>query len=171
MPRPPIDLEPYRQEICDLYKTGTFVDNIVVLLANKYYIKVTPCTLKSRLKKWGISKQNCTASNDTVLHSRIKVLMYQVGLNEAGILKILQLEGFDIKARILKYIRHNLGLVHWTTNPVINEAKIERVMNTLCTELSTGQIEGYGRRMLYTHFKSQGLLISRYVLESILHTS
>ncbi|KAL4998864.1 hypothetical protein BDV10DRAFT_165927 [Aspergillus recurvatus] len=27
MPRPSIDLEPYRQEICDLYQTGTFVDN------------------------------------------------------------------------------------------------------------------------------------------------
>ncbi|KAL4732819.1 hypothetical protein BDV11DRAFT_210668 [Aspergillus similis] len=161
MPRPPIDLEPYRQEICDLYKSGTFVDNIVILLANKYYIKVTPRTLKNRLKKWGISKQNRTASTDTVLHSRIKVLMYQVGLNEAEILKILHLEGFDIKARTLKYIRHSLGLVHWTTNPVINQAKVERVMDTLRTELSIGQIEGYGRRMLYTHFKSQRLLISR----------
>ncbi|KAL3429984.1 hypothetical protein BDV09DRAFT_189660 [Aspergillus tetrazonus] len=89
--------------------------------------------------------------------------MYHVGLNEAEILKILQLEGFDIKACTLKYIRHSLGLVHWTTNPVINQAKVERVINTLYTELSTGQIEGYGRRMLYTYFKSQGLLISRYL--------
>ncbi|KAL2829038.1 hypothetical protein BDW59DRAFT_142763 [Aspergillus cavernicola] len=53
--------------------------------------------------------------------------MYQVGLNEAEILKILQLEGFDIQARTLKYIRHSLGLVHWTTNPVINQAKVERL--------------------------------------------
>ncbi|KAL4965070.1 uncharacterized protein BDV14DRAFT_189871 [Aspergillus stella-maris] len=161
MPRPSIDLEPYRQEICDLYQTGTFIDNIALLLANKYYIKVTPRTLKTRLKKWGASKQNRTASNDTALHSRIKVLMYQVGLNEAEILRILQLEGFDIQARTLKYIRQRLGLVHWTANPIINQAKVEKVMNTLRTELSTGQIEEYGRRMLHTHFKSKGLLISR----------
>ncbi|KAL6229678.1 hypothetical protein BDW75DRAFT_235014 [Aspergillus navahoensis] len=54
--------------------------------------------------------------------------MYQVGLNEAEILKILQLEGFDIQARTLRYIRHSLGLV-------------EKVMDTLRTELSTGQIK------------------------------
>ncbi|KAL4976867.1 hypothetical protein BDW66DRAFT_159305 [Aspergillus desertorum] len=154
MPRPSIDLEPYRQEICGLYQAGTVVDNIAKLLANKYYINVTPRTLKTRLKKWGISKQNRTATNDKALHGRIKVLMYQVGLDEAEMLKVLQLEGFDIQARTLKYIRHSLGLVQWTANPVINQAKVEKVLDTPCTELSTGHIEGYGQRMLYTEFKT-----------------
>ena len=91
----------------------------------------------------------------------------KLALNEADILKILHLEGFDIQARTLKYIRHSLGLVYWTTNPVINQAKVEKLLDTLLTELSTSKIEGNGRRMLYTQFMSRGLLISRYTPEYI----
>ncbi|KAL4860412.1 hypothetical protein BDV12DRAFT_191720 [Aspergillus spectabilis] len=163
MPHPSINLEPYREEISNLYQTGTFPGTIIELLANRYGIQVGLRTLKARLTMWGITKQNRTAATDQVLHARIKVLMYQVGLEEHEILHILQAEGFNIQARTLKYVRHRLGLLRHTTNTIADQAEVERVLTQLRTELSNGQIEGYSRRMLYHHFRNQGFLISRYL--------
>jgi hypothetical protein len=53
-------------------------------------------------------------------------------------------------------------MLYWTLNPVRDQEQVNTVMETLRTELASGQIEGYGRRMLATHFRSQGLLIGRY---------
>ncbi|OJJ07710.1 hypothetical protein ASPVEDRAFT_46950 [Aspergillus versicolor CBS 583.65] len=87
--------------------------------------------------------------------------MYQVGLNEEEILHVLQLEGFNIQARTLKYVRQRQGLLRRTTNTIADQAIVEGVLKQLRTELSSGQIEGYGMRMLYHHFRSQGFLIAR----------
>jgi hypothetical protein len=104
MPRPSINLEPYREVISDLYQAGTIPGSIVELLANRYGVEVSPRTIKVRLSSWGIQKQNRTASTDTVLHAQIKVLMYQVGLEEDEILHVLQSQG--IQTRTFKYVRH-----------------------------------------------------------------
>lgn len=167
MPRPSINLEPYREEISNLYQTGTIPDSITKLLYNRHGIQVTSRTIKARLSKWGIQKQNRTASTDEVLHARIKVLMYQVGLNEEEILHVLQLEGFNIQARTLKYVRQRQGFLRRTTNTIADQAIVEGVLKQLRTELSSGQIEGYGMRMLYHHFRSQGFLIARYIIKYI----
>jgi phage gp16-like protein len=45
-------------------------------------------------------KQNRTASLGLVLHARIKVLFYQVGLEEKEMLHVLQQKGFNIQALI-----------------------------------------------------------------------
>jgi site-specific recombinase XerC len=81
MPRPAINLEPYQDWICDHYQTGSTPDTIAELLASQHGINITSRTIKARLSTWGIQKQNRTATTDKVLHARIKVLIYQVGLN------------------------------------------------------------------------------------------
>jgi hypothetical protein len=40
MPHPSINLEPNREEICNLYQTDTFPGTIIKLLANQYGIQV-----------------------------------------------------------------------------------------------------------------------------------
>jgi hypothetical protein len=161
MPRPSINLEPYREEISHLYRTNVSRVDIARTLQSWYGIQVSDDTIKLRLKVWGIQKVNHTASKDTVLHARIKVLMYQVGLSEVEILHVLRCEGWNIQPRTLKYVRHQLGLYRRTTNPVADQAEVDRVLNQLHTDLATGLIEGYGRRLLHQHFKNQGFLLGR----------
>ncbi|KAL4962587.1 uncharacterized protein BDV14DRAFT_178267 [Aspergillus stella-maris] len=161
MPRPSINLEPFQAEISNLYQTGTNPRAIADIISNRYGIKVGERTIKSRLSIWGSQKSNRTASRDTVLHARIKVLIYQVGLSDEEILHTLKLEGYDITARSLKYIRHQKGFLRRLANPVADQAQVENVLNQLRTDLATGQIEGYGIGFLHQHFKNQGFLIGR----------
>ncbi|KAL4972933.1 hypothetical protein BDW66DRAFT_169115 [Aspergillus desertorum] len=148
MPRPSINLEPYRDEISTLYKSGKSPPDIAMLLGNRYGIQVSERTIKTRLSIWGIRKTNRTASNDT-----------QVGLSENEILHVLQLEGWNTQPRTLKYVRHQKGLLRRTVNPIADQAEVERVLNQLHTDVATGQIEGYGKGKLYQHFKNKGFLI------------
>lgn len=117
MPRPSINLEPHKAEICRLRQSNVPFDDIVHLLAQKHGIKVTARTLKSRFSLWGVTRKNLTATKDTALHARIRVLMYDDGLDDQGILAALQREGFDINARTLKYVRLRLGYLRTTQPP------------------------------------------------------
>ncbi|KAL3428760.1 hypothetical protein BDV09DRAFT_203923 [Aspergillus tetrazonus] len=159
--RPSINLEPYKDEITELYLNNTVPNRIAEYLADSYGISATPRTIESRLRRWGVKKSNRTASTDQVLHARIMVLFYQVGLEEKELLKVLQLEGFKIEASTLKYVRHKLGLLRRTTNSMASQAQVEAVLSKLRTELKNGQIEGYGKTFLHQHFRSQGLFMAR----------
>jgi hypothetical protein len=163
MPRPTINLEPYREEISSLYQTGSNIASIIEILSNQYDLRISERTLRARLSGWGIQKYNHAVMKDTVLHARIKVLMYQVGLNEVEIIDVLNREGFKLSPRTYKYVRHQLGLLQFTTNPILEQQQVEKVLEKLRTEISNGQLEGYGRRMLYHHFRSNGFQIARYV--------
>ncbi|KAL4860997.1 hypothetical protein BDV12DRAFT_191372 [Aspergillus spectabilis] len=135
MPRPSINLERFQAEISNLYQNGTNPLTIANIINNQYGIKVGERMIKTRLSIWGIQKSNRMAARDTVLHARIKVLIYQVGLSDEEILHTLGLEGYDIQARTLRYIRHQKGFLRRLANP------------------------GYEIGFLHQHFKNQGFLI------------
>lgn len=86
MPRTTIDLQPYKAEIISLFQNGNSADSIVKQLQNKYNFEVAEHTIKSRLQEWGIRKRNCMTTSDSILHARIKVLFYEVGLEEKDML-------------------------------------------------------------------------------------
>ena len=69
MPRPSIDLESYKTEIISLFQNSNSSASIASLLQNKYNLEVRERTIKSRLQEWGIRKQNCTTTSDTILHA------------------------------------------------------------------------------------------------------
>jgi hypothetical protein len=167
MPRPSINLEPYKDEISTLYKSGKSPPTIAMLLGNRYDIQVSERTIKTRLSIWGIHKTNRTASKDTVLHARIKVLLYQVGLSENEILHVLQLEGWNIQPRTLKYVRHQKGLLLRTVNPIADQAEVERVLNQLRTDLATGQIEGYSIGMLIGTLRTKDFRLAGMLYRNI----
>ncbi|KAL3475663.1 hypothetical protein BJX99DRAFT_271041 [Aspergillus californicus] len=162
--RPSINLEPYKAEIIDLYtRQDMSAETIVDFLIHRYFLKITTRTLFKRLQSWGIQKINRTASIDLILHARIKVLFFQVGLEDEDMLIVLQREGFTIKARTLKHVRHTLGLYRRTTSNIALQAQVEAMLVKLQAELAKGQIEGYGRGLLQTHMRNQGVLMSRYL--------
>ncbi|KAE8383936.1 hypothetical protein BDV23DRAFT_177436 [Aspergillus alliaceus] len=120
MPRSAIDLGPYKAEIIDLYTNNIPCDSIIENLSRSYNLTVSEHTLCTRLKSWGIQKQNHIVGTNQVLHARIK-------------------------------------------NPITAQAQVEAVLEQLRTELDQGQIEGYGKTLLHTHFRSKGHLMARYL--------
>ncbi|KAL4874256.1 hypothetical protein BJY04DRAFT_204162 [Aspergillus karnatakaensis] len=52
MPRPSINLEPYREEISHLYRTNISRPDIAWILYNRYGIQVSDATIKLRLQIW-----------------------------------------------------------------------------------------------------------------------
>ena len=54
------------------------------------------------------SNHRCGASCG---HARIKVLFYQVGLEETDVITVLHQDGYAINRRTLRRIRKGLGLV------------------------------------------------------------
>lgn len=164
MPRTAIDLEPYKAEIINLYTENIPCDSIIEQLARSYNITVSERTLRTRLRGWGIQKQNRTVGTNEVLHARIKVLFYQIGLEEDELLEVLQQDGFDISARTLQYLRQKLGLYRRIKNPIAAQAQVDNMLEQLRTELDHGQIEGYGKTLLHTYFRGKGHLMARYVI-------
>ena len=110
MPRTAINLEPYKAEIINLYTENIPCDSIIEQLARSYNITVSERTLRTRLRGWGIQKQNRTVGTNEVLHARIKVLFYQIGLKENELLEVLQQDSFNISACILQYLHQKLRL-------------------------------------------------------------
>ncbi|KAL5362969.1 hypothetical protein BJX96DRAFT_167093 [Aspergillus floccosus] len=84
--RKAINLEPYRDEIILLYSSST----------SKYNLQISKRTLKNRLQQWEIRRQDRTITSNSLLHARIRVLFFQVGLEDKELLSVLQKEGFSI---------------------------------------------------------------------------
>lgn len=160
MPRTSINLEPYQAEITSLFLNNNSAASIANILQNKYNIQVTDRTIESRFQKWGIRKQNRTTSSDTILHARIKVLFYQVGLEEKDMLRTLEAEGFTITSATLKRLRLRLGLRR-RMNVVEAQQQIDEIAQEIQKELGQGTIEGYGKELLHRHFRGKGLIVAR----------
>jgi hypothetical protein len=107
MPRPSINLEPYKAELINLYQNSASIQSLQTFLLDQHGIQLTTHTIESQLQKWGIKKQNHTASSDTVLHAHIRILFFQVGLEEKDLFRVLKAEGFDISPRMLKHVHHH----------------------------------------------------------------
>jgi hypothetical protein len=162
MPRKPIDLDPYKNEIIDLYRNNNTIDTIVSHLQTRHQLRVQSRTLKSRLREWGIRKLNPVTTSDSALHARVKVLFFEAGLEEDEMLAALTADGYRITARTLKRLRLKLGFLR-RTNPALAEQQVEEIVKAIETELESGIIQGYGKGLLHKHFRSKGYMIARLV--------
>jgi hypothetical protein len=78
-------------------------------------------------------------------------------------LRVLQKDGYEIKARVLRLIRKDMGLLRRRDS--FNQEDADRMLLKIVQkELDKGHIEGYGRGNLYTYFRSQMHIVSQYVL-------
>ena len=162
MPRKPIDLDPYKNEIIGLFRNDNTIDTIVSHLQTRHQLRVQSRTLKSRLREWGIRKLNPPTTSDSALHARVKVLFFEAGLEEDEMLTALTADGYRITAQTLKRLRLKLGFLR-RTNPALAEQQVEEIVKAIETELESGIIEGYGRELLHKHFRSKGYMIARLV--------
>ena len=66
---PPIDLDPHREQILQLYRDDNSLPMIIQRLSTRYDINVSERTLHSRLQEWGVRKRKAPISD-----SRLKEL-------------------------------------------------------------------------------------------------
>ncbi|MGH9975676.1 MAG: hypothetical protein ACRD8Z_07550 [Nitrososphaeraceae archaeon] len=117
--------------------------------------------MTKRLKAWGITK---TAPQNTIknpeIQQRIRTLLFQVGLDDLSIYRILSDEGIQIGLRTVQRIRLRLGFRRRKDDPQSQEAEIAQITDVLQSEIGTGRIEGFGRVHLQEHVRRQGYLFS-----------
>lgn len=159
--RKTINLEPYKDEIILLYSSSTSVDSIRTSLQEKYNLQISKRTLESRLQQWEIRRQDRTITSNPLLHARIRVLFFQVGLEDKELLSVLQKEGFFIFSRTLRRLRTQLGLFRRVRDPLAQQLQREEMLQVLVREAERGVIQGYGKELLHRHIRSKGYIIGR----------
>ena len=76
-------------------------------------------------------------------------------------LHALKYKGYTIGKTSLQCIRREQRL--WRRLSIFDRAQIEeQLQEAIKEELDKGSIEGYGRRLLYHHFRTIGFIATRY---------
>ncbi|KAE8374203.1 hypothetical protein BDV26DRAFT_284469 [Aspergillus bertholletiae] len=148
MPRPTIDLEPYKAEITALYQRNEPVAAIQDYLKESFNLQLSKRTLES-------------LSINTDVQARIKVLFFQVGLEDKDILYVLHQEGVTLSPCTLRRMRKSLGLVRCTESLFERQRQTEAILQALLEESEKGRIQGFGRRLLYQYMCTRGYIITR----------
>lgn len=166
MPRPSIDLSPYRNEITEMYNSKQTIISILTHLQNTYSTNVSRTVLYRSLSEWGLRNQDKSVTSEQ-LYIRIKELFFDECLNDDVILKRLQSENYIITKTRIKQIRKEQGLYRRLPTESIPAAK-EQARDFFQTQLQTSTtVKDYGRNLLHTYMKQQHHIISRDDLYSI----
>jgi hypothetical protein len=156
---PPINLQPYRQQITELAIAGESATAICDVLLHTHSVTVSIRTINSRLNDWGIHRP--TVSKEAQATEQLILDLYQLCLNTNEVLHILQKNGKAISERTLRRIRKRLGIRLRVDDPTEREQQIEEIKAILLVEDAVGDIEGYGRRLQYVFLRSQGAFFPR----------
>jgi hypothetical protein len=160
--RPRKDLSLYKDEILKLFSDDWTYDNIRFHLRTTYGVIISCRTFNERVTEWGIRRNNKPVDSPK-LRIRISTLFFDFCLNDKDMLRVLQKDGYQIKARVLSQIRKDMGL-HRRRDSFGQEEADRMLLEIVQKELNKGHIEGYGRGNLYTYFRNQMHIVSRYVL-------
>lgn len=153
---PPIDLDPYKDEIINMVRRGEANGAILTTLANDYGISVSLRTLKNRLGQWGIRRSTQDAALD-----RLVLQLYTMALSSDEVLRVLQEQGNTMTERTLRRIRKRLGICLRCVDPVARACQADEIREILLVEDAVGEIEGFGRRLQYVFLRSQGAFFPR----------
>jgi hypothetical protein len=161
-----VDLSLYKAQIIiwfqDENKTAL---EIVQLLRESYDKQVALRTVQRRLKDWNITKHT-QAENTATLRARIAYIFCILGFTDSEILHALKHEGYRIEMTLLVRIQREQKLWRWLS--VFDWAALEeQLREAIKDELDKGSIEGYGRRLLYTHFRTTRFIATRFEIVGI----
>jgi hypothetical protein len=149
MPRPTIDLEPYKAEINVLYQRNEPVAVIQDYPKESFDLQLSKRTLESHFQEWGLLHRDHTVSINTNIQAWIKVLFFQVGLEDKDIIHVLHQEEVTLASCTLRCMRKSLGLVRRTESLFERQYQTEAILQALLEESEKGKIQGFGRRLLY----------------------
>src|ERR1700722_17947212 len=159
--RTTIDLGHYKAQIIAWFQDENKTrDEIAQLLLSSYDITVASKTVQRRLKDWGITKRTRVEST-AELRARIAYFFCVLGFTDNEIVHALQIEGHQIEKTSVVRIRREQRL--WRRLSIFDRAQLEeQLREAIKGELDKGAIEGYGRGLLYTHFRTSGFIATRF---------
>jgi hypothetical protein len=163
MPRPRIDLDPYKDEISTLFHQHKTTETICQELAQRHSINTSYNTLARRLHEWDLRRlPRLLRGSDghKALCDRIKSLVFD-NYSDAEILLTLHREGFKVSNDTLKNLRQQLGLRRRTDDPEAQRIQEDHITEVLRQEIQDGSIEGYGKGLLYTYLRQKGYVFPR----------
>jgi len=135
---------------------------MAIYLLEEHNVSVTGRTIKRRFRDWNIKKIQAAPEMTDELCNRVRVLFYEVGLEDRDMLYVLKREGYNITKWNLIQLRFRLDLRRRVGSSEEEQAHADTVIHQLISdEVQKGQIEGYGRGLLYTHFRQQGYFMAR----------
>jgi hypothetical protein len=159
--RPTKELNEFQEEILALFRDGQTYDDIAKHLLNQYNFPVNGRTIQRRLKQWHVSKRvRPLKEEEKNLQSQIKKMFFEGLMTDREMLYVLQKQGYQIGIGGLRTIRKRLNLYRRVSNEQF-EGYRDDFRSIVQQELDNGTIEGYGRKYLYTYFRSQQHIISR----------
>lgn len=158
--RPAINLTQYQAELRAIFHEGLTFEQIAAYIQETYQIRINIRTLKRRFREWNL-RRGLPTQVEEVVKNRIRVLFFEVGLEDTEMLLILQGEGFKITKYTLVRLRFELGLRRRVRGIEQCQEADRLVQRLVAEELEKGVIDGYGRRYLYTHFRQRGHIIAR----------
>ena len=158
--RPTNDLQSSKERILDLHRQGYTYDDIAK------DVNSTECTVRRRLSEWGIQKRALAGvRNDPVL--RAQVAMHYMSRFTNDEITIALNSDWSLEDCINKYtvirICKSQGIIRRMSAWDWQEAN-KKLWDVIQKELDSGAIEGYGKGLLYTHFKRLGYQVSRLVV-------
>ena len=164
MPRVTIDLEEHIGIITSWHEMALTDSEIMDRLQAQFGLEISRTTFRKILKDWNPGKYSVTTDSPE-LRTRISYLFIAQGFSDSEIFHVLKSEGFEVGARALARIRREQNLYRRLT-PYERLQQEEELRTIIQTELDKGEIEGYGRRLLYTYFRTSGVLAPRLVWNS-----
>lgn len=157
--RSAINLDTLKDSILDLYNKGYTSREIAAQVSS------TKSTIERRLAEWGIRKNAPKSQRkDPSLRSQVAIY-FMSGFTDSEIVLALNGDrtGIDyVHKRTVERIRKSQGLVRRMSAFARQESN-KQLWDIVERELDTGTIEGYGKGLLYTHFKNLGCQVSRYI--------
>ena len=160
MPRPTLNLEPFKGLITTQFHDGLTSEDIAIKLTDEYN---TPCatrTIKRRLSEWGTAKR-VRVKETAALRIQIANMFY-MNFPDHIIVRSLQQEGYTIGLTTIVRIRKAQGCKRWMSVWERAEAN-QKLQDIVKEELDKGTIEGYGKELLQKYFCIKGHTTSQYI--------
>jgi hypothetical protein len=160
MPRPTLDLQPFKGLITTWFHDGLSSEDIAKKLTNEYN---TPCatrTIKCHLSEWGTTKR-VRVKETAALRIQIANMFY-MNFPDHIIIRSLQQEGYTIGKTTVERIRKAQGCKRRMTVWERVEAD-KKLWDIVKEELDKGTIEGYGKELLQKYFRTKGHATSWYI--------
>lgn len=152
-------------EIAGLYHHDkTSLEDVLAYLEYNHAISMSRRTLIRRLKEWELLKRTTTVITEPLVN-RVRVLFFEVGLQDDDMLLVLQKE-FEGQLKITKDIlirlRWRLGLKRSIQGKSALEAADKAAVEIVRKELAANSIiDGYGKTYAQMHMRQQQINIAR----------
>jgi hypothetical protein len=145
MPRPTLDIQPYKGVITSWFHDGLSASNISKRLLDECDVVCASRTIERRLKEWGTTKR-VRVKETTALRLKIANMFY-MNFPDHIIVRSLQQEGYTIGKTTVKRIRIAQGCKRRMTVWERAEAD-KKLWDIVKEELDKGIIEGYRKELL-----------------------